>query len=116
MAEILFVSLIHVIQNPELYADKEIRVIGVANIQYEATGLYVSEEDLRNSVTKNGVWLGISSSDENRKLHGKYVLVEGLFDPTRKGHLGMWSGMIRDVKRLELWSDPEQKRAPQNPQ
>ena len=115
MAELLFVSLIHVIQNPEQYADKEIRVIGVANVKFEVTGLYVSEEDLRNSVTKNGVWITIPISDENRKLHGKYVLVEGVFDPTTKGHLGMWSGTIKDVKRLALWSDPEKKRAQQEP-
>jgi hypothetical protein len=109
MAEILFVSLIHVIQNPEKYAEQPIRVIGVATIKFEVTGLYISEADMQNAVTKNGLWIDVHSNDTTRKLNGKYVIVEGVFDPTRKGHLGMWSGMIKDVTRLELWSDPDQK-------
>jgi hypothetical protein len=115
MTELLFVSLIHILQNPQQYAEQPVRVIGVANIGFEATGLFVSEEDMRNAVTKNGIWLVVPSSDENRKLHGKYVLVEGVFDPLRKGHLGMWSGTLKDVKRLELWSDPDKTRPPPAP-
>jgi len=62
-------------------------------------------------VTKNGLWIDVPSNEATRKLNGKYVIVEGVFDPTRKGHLGMWSGMIKEVSRFELWSDPEQKPA-----
>jgi hypothetical protein len=111
MAELLFVSLIHVIQNPEQYAEKPIRVVGVASIKFEVTGLYISEEDMRNAVTKNGLWIEVPNNDANRKLNGKYVIVEGVFDPTRKGHLGMWSGTIKDVSRFDLWSDPATKPA-----
>jgi len=109
MAEILFVSLIHIIQNPEKYAEQHVRVVGVASIKFEITGLYISEADMRNAVTKNGLWIDVPSNEATRKLNGKYVIVEGVFDPSRKGHLGMWSGMIKDVSRFELWSDPEQK-------
>jgi hypothetical protein len=112
MAELLFVSMIHVLQNPEKYAEQSIRVIGVASIKFEVTGLYISESDMRNSVTKNGLWLDVPSNDVTRKLNGKFVIVEGVFDPTRKGHLGMWSGMIKTVSRFELWSDPDQKAEP----
>ena len=115
MAEILFVSLIHVIQNPEKYAEQPIRVVGVATIKFEVTGLYISEADMLNAVTKNGVWIDVPSNEATRKLNGKYVIVEGVFDPTRKGHLGMWSGMIKDVSRFDLWSDPDQKAVAPKP-
>ena len=115
MAELLFISLIQVVQSPQQFDGQPIRVIGVANVQYEATGLFISESDLQNSVTKNGVWISIPSSDANRKLHGKFVLVEGTFDAGNRGHLGMWAGSIKDVKRFELWSDPEKQRAAPKP-
>jgi hypothetical protein len=111
MAEMLFVSLIHILQNPEQYADKPVRVVGVASVKFEVTGLYVSQDDMRNAVTKNALWIEVPSNEETRKLSGKYVIVEGVFDPKRKGHLGMWSGTIKDVTRFELWSDPAAKPA-----
>jgi hypothetical protein len=106
MAEILFVSLIHLIQHPELYAEKPVRVIGYASLEFEGKALYIHEEDYRNSVTKNGIWLEVPLNDATRKLHERFVLVEGVFDPSAHGHLGMYSGTLKDVTRLELWSDP----------
>jgi len=36
-------------------------------------------------------------------------VVEGTFDATSRGHLGMWGGTIRDITRLERWpSNPEE--------
>jgi hypothetical protein len=110
MAEILFVSLIHIIQQPDLYSGKPVRVVGVARVGMEATALYVSQDDLRNAVTKNALWLTLDPVKADTTLNGKYVIVEGVFDPNNKGHLRMYSGAITEVKRMELWSDPEQKQ------
>src|SRR5690349_13277932 len=110
MVEILFVSLIHILQQPDLYAGKNVRVVGVARVGMEAMALYVSEDDLRNAVTKNALWLALDRVKADTTLNGKYVIVEGVFDPDNKGHLRMYSGAIVNVTRMELWSDPDEKR------
>jgi hypothetical protein len=37
-------------------------------------------------------------------LTGKYVLIEGRFDSSAKGHEGMYKGTIREITRFELSS------------
>lgn len=107
MADVLFISLIQLIQNPEQYATKRVRVMGFASIQFEGRALFVREEDYRNAITKNGVWLSVEINDTNKLFHERYVLVEGVFSAQEKGHLKMYSGSINEVNRLELWSDPK---------
>ena len=112
MAEILFVSLIHILQNPDLYDGKPVRVVGYAAVRFEAQALYVSEQDARNAVTKNALWLDVQVTEPMRKLNDKFVLVEGVFSKSELGHLRMYSGTIKQVTRLEAWSDPKR---PVNP-
>src|SRR5689334_10664331 len=102
-----FISLIHLVQNPKDFDGKIVRVVGFASIKFESRALYIAEEGYRNAVTKNAVWLQFEVNDENIKLHEKYVLVEGLFDAGSFGHLKMFSGTIKEIARLELWSDPK---------
>ena len=112
MAEILFVSLIHVLQNPDQYADKPVRVVGVASVKFEVTGLYVSLDDMRNAVTKNALWIEVPSNEETLgELSGKYVIVEGVFDQKGKGHLGMWSAQDQGRHALRAVERPGREAA-----
>jgi hypothetical protein len=79
-----------------------VRVIGFLQANFEATGIFLSEPDARNAVTKNGIWLEIEASDYATLTHS-YVIAEGTFDSTSRGHLSMWSGTIRNVTRLQAW-------------
>lgn len=105
MAEILFISLIHLIQHPDVYDHKHVRVIGFASLEFEGTAIYVSKEAYDHSITKNAIWLDVELTESIMKYHKKYVLVEGVFDKNRFGHLKLYSGTLWHVNRLELWEN-----------
>ncbi|MBI5442743.1 MAG: hypothetical protein HY900_16210 [Deltaproteobacteria bacterium] len=114
MPEIEFVSLIRLIQVPEKYHGARVRVVGYSAVEFEHKALYVSPDDVRNAVTKNGLWLDLPINEETKKLSGKYLLVEATFDKDNKGHLRMFSGCLAGVTRAEVWSegrDPEKAPA-----
>src|SRR5262245_12174969 len=86
------VSIIRLIAAPEAYANKVVRVIGYLNIEFECNAIYVHEQDFRHDISQNGLWVRAPGemSKELAKLSGRYVLIEGVFDPTVKGHRDMW--------------------------
>ncbi len=51
---------------------------------------------------KNGLWINVEGdqSDIAHGLSGEYVIVEAMFDAKSKGHLGLWSGTLKRVKRI----------------
>ena len=108
MAEVLFISLIYLIQHPEIHNQKKVRVVGFASLDFERKALYISREDYEHAVTKNAVWLDIDLTESIRKNHKKYVLVEGTFDKDNLGHLKLYSGSITQIDRLELWDREKQ--------
>lgn len=107
MTAILFISLIQLIQHPDTYHQKQVRVIGYASLEFESKALYVSREDYEHAITKNAVWLDVQLTAEVKKLHKHYVLVEGIFDKDQLGHLKMYSGTIKNVGRIERWENKE---------
>ena len=114
MSEIEFISLIRLIQVPEKYHGKKVRVVGYGVVEFEHKALYVSPDDVRNAVTKNGLWLDLPINDETKKLSGKCLLVEATFDMDNRGHLKMFSGCLAGATRAEVWSegrDPEKAPA-----
>ena len=111
-----FVSLIRLIQAPEQYHEARVRVVGYGALGFERKAVYVSAEDLKHAVTKNAIWLSVQLTDEVLKLDKQYILVEGTFDKNNRGHLKMYSGAIRDIDRIVLWSkDADGSAAPPAP-
>ena len=110
MTEILFISLIHLIQHPSMYHLKQVRVVGFASLEFEGKALYVSREDYENAITKNAVWLDIDLTENIRKNHQKHMLVEGVFDQENLGHLKLFSGSITKINRIELWKSGDKLR------
>jgi hypothetical protein len=109
LVEILFISLIRLIQSPDEYHLAKVRVIGFATFEFEGKALYINREDYENAITKNAIWLDVELTEAVRRLNKKHVLVEGLFDKDKLGHLRMYSGTIKNIKRLEEWKgDPRQ--------
>ena len=102
-------SLVELIARPELYDGKQVRVIGFVNFEFEGNGLFISKEDWRQSITRNGLWIEppagfvSHSGPARRQPNQRYVLVEGTFNARESGHMGMWSGTIEHVTRLEPW-------------
>lgn len=96
-------SLIEIIARPELYDGKQVRVTGFANLEFEGNSLYVGREDYLQMLFRNGLWLDISDTLARRfskQLPG-YFVVEGEFSSRDHGHLGMWSGAIKNVSRFQ---------------
>jgi hypothetical protein len=110
MPEIIFISLIQLIQHPDKYHQNQVRVVGFASLEFEGKALYVSREDYENAITKNAVWLDIELTENVRKNHQKYVLVEGVFDKDNLGHLKLFSGTIKNIERIELWESGNKPR------
>ena len=102
-------SLIELVARPEAYDGKRVRVIGFVNFEFEGNGLYVSREDWEQSILRNGVWIDpppgfeSDSAPSSRQPNQRYVIVEGTFHAGRGGHLGMWSGSLGSVTRLDAW-------------
>jgi hypothetical protein len=103
MADIEFISILTLIQSPEKYHHKRVRIVALCTLEFEGKAMWVSKEALDKAITKDAVWLDVNLDDKTKKLDRRVVIVEGTFDATRKGHLGMYSGMIGDVTRVDLW-------------
>lgn len=108
MPEPQFISLIRLIQAPEKYHEKRVRVVGYAGLEFEHKAVYVSVDDRKNAVTKNAIWLDVELTEKVSRLDKKYVIVEGVFDMESLGHLKLFSGTVTEVDRLEVWSEPAQ--------
>lgn len=103
------VSIVNLIATPEKYNDKLVRIIGVGQFQYEGNGIYLSIEDYNHSITKNALWLNINENilnvnpNELKSFNGKYILIEGVFNSKNTGHLGIYSGSIEKISRIDFW-------------
>jgi hypothetical protein len=95
-------SLVQLIANPKEYDGKVVRVIGFASIEFEGTAVYLHQEDHKYAITQNALWLDVDFQ-RLKKFDRRYVLIEGTFDADHHGHHGLFSGSIKDIKRLELW-------------
>lgn len=104
-------SMIELIARPELYDGKRVRVFGFVNFEFEGNGLYVSREDWKQSISRNGVWIDppVESDTGSRiqKLNQRYALVEATFRAKEGGHFNLWSGKLEQVTRLTPWPPPK---------
>lgn len=96
------VSLVQLIANPNEYDGKFVRVIGFVSVEFEGTAVYLHQEDFKYDITQNAIWLEMDF-ERNKKLNQRYVLIEGTFDADHNGHKGLFSGSIKDIKRLQVW-------------
>lgn len=99
------VSLISLIANPEKYNGQLIRIEGFLNVEFEGTAVYLHKNDFDLGITNNSIWVDLSkqgiTSAQFRRLNHKYVLLEGTFDASNKGHFCIYSGAITKITRSE---------------
>ena len=102
------VSLVRLIANPDLYHDKPVRVEGFLNVEFEGTALYLSRDDSNYLINRNGLWISFGRDLDSWKTQGlspekfkrRFVLIEGVFDKGFLGHMGAFSGGIREIWRV----------------
>lgn len=100
------VSLIELIAKPEAYHGKRVRLIGYVRLEFEGNAIYISKESYDAGISKNALWLDPPPSSSLAKgvaWGPRYAIVEGRFDATNLGHMGMFSGTITDTTRLDPW-------------
>jgi hypothetical protein len=80
---------------PSRYHNKRIRVVGVCQIQFEGTVLWLNDEARTHGRLDRAIWLrvGWPPSPDVEVLSGQHVVVEAKFDATQNGHLGCCKGM-----------------------
>jgi hypothetical protein len=101
------VSLITLIANPKQFDGHKVRVIGYLNLEFEGNCIYLHKEDYDQSISKNGLWVEMDRDSTQlpriRQCVKKNVLMEGTFDANIQGHMGLNSGAIKNITRLETW-------------
>ena len=99
-------SIVQLIANPERYDGKRVQLIGFLRIEFEGTAVYLHREDYERGIEKNALWINIPtgmSKAQSDAVNGQYVICLGTFDPAHHGHMGLFSGEIKNVERLQLW-------------
>jgi hypothetical protein len=100
------VSLINLIATPEKYQGKIVRVVGYLNLEFEGNAIYIHKEDYEHALLKNAVWIDFSrdeAAQNTKSFSKKYVILVGMFEMKDSGHMGLFSGSIRKISRLDLW-------------
>ena len=100
-----FISLITLIQSPDKFEGKAIRVVGLCTLGFEGKAIWASGEALDKAITKDAIWLEVPLTDKLRTEHQKVMIVEGVFTAQRKGHLGLYSGTIEQISRIDRWEE-----------
>jgi hypothetical protein len=94
------VSILQIIAQPELFHGARVQVVGFVSIEREGTALYLHKEDFLEGLTANAVWLDLERARVNLPQKSGYTIVEGRFDPTQHGHMGMFAAGIDQIDRL----------------
>ena len=100
------VSLIQLIAQPEKFDGKPIRFIGFLRVEFEGNAIYLHREDFDHGISSNGVWIDIPTDMtkyQKDEVNMRYVICAGVFRASDHGHMGMFSGAITNVRRLQLW-------------
>jgi hypothetical protein len=104
LAQIVDVSLISLIAAPKDFDGKRVRLIGYVRLEFEGDSIYLHKEDALRGILKNGLWLDVDLDEkQTARVNNGYAIVEGVFSMGEKGHLGSWSGSIKNVTRLDPW-------------
>jgi hypothetical protein len=103
--EPLNVTLVQLIASPEKFDGKLIRVIGFLRLEFEGNVLYLHREDYEHAILGDGVWVDVTPEITKLRntLNMHYVLLEGIFNSNDRGHMGMWSGAMKKIRRAEPW-------------
>lgn len=98
------VTLVQLIATPEKFDGKLIRVIGFLEIEFEGNVLYLHREDYENAILGDGICVEVTPemTQNSKSLSKNYVLIEGVFSARERCHLDMWSGSLKNIRRVQL--------------
>jgi hypothetical protein len=97
-----YCSVINLIATPERFHGRRVRVAGYYRYGFERSALYPSKEIGDNLRIFNGIWIDIGDDSSWSSFNERYIVLDGIFDTERKGHLGAFVGSIREVNRDDV--------------
>jgi hypothetical protein len=100
------VSMIQLIANPQAYDNKRVRITGYLRLEFEGNSIYLHREDFDYALTKNALWIDVPkdmTNNQMRIVNNQYVICTARFRAGLHGHMGMNSGTVDEVTRLEVW-------------
>ncbi len=96
------VALAELVRNPAKYHQRTVRVRGVFVNEFENVSVQ-SEDGSRlesnDRYYSDAVW--VEASPSLRRYRNQVVSIEGTFDRTQHGHLGLWAGTLRNAKKVK---------------
>jgi hypothetical protein len=97
------VSVSQLIAAPDKFANAQILVTGYCRLLFEGTAIYAYKEDFDRDLG-NQIWLNLRA-DQLTKANQKisYCIIAGTYNPSNRGHFGMFVGAIEDITRFEPW-------------
>jgi len=97
-------SIVTLIALPSRYDQSKVRVVGHVRIKKDANAIYLSKSDAQYEITKNGVWLELSTEQKSMAsmYEGKVCLIEGRWSASNNGHMRLWSGALEEITTIEV--------------
>jgi len=89
------VSIHALLGSEENYSDRQVRMMGFFQSKHEAVGLFPCAEAARNGDYISGIW--VYSDVSAAALDGQWVVIEGVFSASDRGHGGAYAGSVRAV-------------------
>jgi hypothetical protein len=84
-----------------------VRITGFLHLEFEGNAIYLHHEDFLYALTKNALWINVPkgiTQGQIKAVNDQYVICTGKFVASMHGHMGLNSGEITDVTRLQVWS------------
>jgi hypothetical protein len=100
------VSVLQLIANPQPYDGKRVRFIGFLRLEFEGDAIYLHREDYQHQISQNALWINLPhdmTKQEQQAVNMHYVICAGVFQASKHGHMGMFSGEIAEITRLQSW-------------
>lgn len=99
------VSLVQLLATPERFEGCRVLVIGFVHLEFEGNAVYLHRDDFEANLLKNGLWVefrpGVLKAAE--RYSDRYLILAGVFTQHVRGHMGLWSGALRDIERADPW-------------
>jgi hypothetical protein len=97
------VSVSQLIAAPDKFANARVLVTGYCRLLFEGTAIYAYKEDFDRNLG-NQIWLNLRE-DQLTKSNQKigHCIIQGTYNPSNRGHFGMFVGSIEEITRFEPW-------------
>ncbi|MBE6711892.1 MAG: hypothetical protein E7580_00065 [Ruminococcaceae bacterium] len=99
------ITVMQLVSDPEKYDGKLVRITGFCFLEYNEGdhGIFASQNDYYGQ-TGNAVQIKYETNSHFAgTFGGGYVLAEGVFDRSDRGEKDTFCGVLKNIRRCELW-------------